>query len=167
MNELENVFKHYCEFTPTTAIYPDAGKHTFLELMSLFLGMQGELQEWVESNYDEKEAGDVFWYMSHLCRYHHWNLYELYQSANFMNYRDDDKLPNVFEGLKKYIRDNTHYQPALKENIRYNLAMIKQLFNNDDEIIKRILMKNVDKLTERKNYGALKGSGESIRERMD
>ena len=167
--QINNVLEHYQRFTQTTAVYPDAGKHTFLELMYLFLGFKGESQELhteltaenVEQEKVQKEAGDVFWYISQLCNLHKWDLVQMYSGANFANY--DNFVPNTFEAIKKWIRDNKNYERSLSSEITLMLGLFKSVW--DEEEIINIIIKNRDKLIDRQNKGVLKGSGETIEER--
>lgn len=124
-------------------------------------GSRGELQEWVEADYDIKEAGDMLWYLSQLSTYLDLNLHSVYSEADWelvSNY-------NIFESLKKYTRDDI--QPSVVYSFIIDMMdRLKTVYgysmNNPplDETFKRIIMQNVDKLTDRKNRDMLRGSGD-------
>jgi NTP pyrophosphatase (non-canonical NTP hydrolase) len=159
--ELEALFDKYQAFTATTAIYPEAGTKSKMELIYLCLGLRGELQEWVESDNDIKEAGDMLWYISQISTYLNLNLYSVYSDSNTVTDY------NIFEALKKYIRDDRYPESAIYDFIADMMYRLKICYgysmNNPPrgETFKRIIMQNVDKLTDRKNRGMLQGSGDS------
>ena len=154
----------YQKFTPTTALYPGVGTKNKDEVTYLSLGMLGELQEWYESGYDTKEAGDIFWYISQLCNVYNWNLRELYLEASF-----DDRYTkvNLPESIKKYLRDGKDPSNAIMNYIVMLIAAIKYRYsysmNNPDlhETIASILLKNRDKLIDRQNRSVLHGDGDN------
>ena len=161
--ELEALFDKYQAFTQTTAIYPESGTKSKMELIYLCLGLRGELQEWVQSNNNIKEAGDMLWYLSQLSTYLDLDLHFVYSEADWESISDY----NIFEALKKYIRDGTS-QPSVVYS--FMLDMMYRLktsygysMNNPplDESFKLIIMQNIDKLTDRKNRGVLQGSGDN------
>lgn len=167
-NEVANFLDRYQEFTKTTAIYPDVGKKTERELFYLFCGLTGEELEWFDSNYDIKEAGDVFWYLSQLCTYFNTTLYLLFKVTEI----GQKKRPNIHESIKKHIRDNKDILFPMWEYMKSILGYILYRYyysvNNPplEETIKLIIMQNVDKLTDRKNRSVLRGDGETIEERL-
>ena len=159
--ELEALFDKYQAFTATTAIYPEAGTKSKMELIYLCLGLRGELQEWVQSNNDIKEAGDMLWYLSQLSTYLDLDLRFVYSEADWESVSNY----NIFESLKKYIRDGT--QPSVVYSFMIDMMYrLKTSYgysmNNPplDETFKLIIMQNTDKLTDRKNRDMLRGSGD-------
>ena len=69
----------YQKFTLTTALYPEAGEHTFNEMVYLTLGLTSEAGEFagrikkvirgdrVDPESILSEAGDVLWYLTRIC----------------------------------------------------------------------------------------------------
>lgn len=163
MTELENLMGLYQAFTPTTALYPKE-----YELLYLGLGLIDEREEWLESNYSIKEAGDIFWYCSQLCNYFSWDLYNIYQESGV----DPLYPPRLAGGLKKYIRDNKDIKALVWRYMLNTLAEIKyryKYFNSAyslEETIKKIIILNRDKLVDRKNRGVIQGDGETVEERL-
>lgn len=163
-NELTELFNKYQAFTQTTAIYPEVGTKSKMELIYLCLGLLGEHQEWKESNHDIKEAGDVLWYLSQLCTYYESELSFLYFIAE--ENKDYKNYFNIFEALKKSIRDNRNPEHAVKYIMEDYMDKLKCAYsysiNNPplDETFKLIIMQNIDKLTDRKNRDMLRGDGD-------
>jgi NTP pyrophosphatase (non-canonical NTP hydrolase) len=162
MRELRPLFDLYQEFVPTTAVYPDAGKGTLTELLYLFCGLLGEEQEWYESNYDIKEAGDVFWYTAQICSFFGISF------ANFMIYTKPEQFPkpNVHEAMKKYIRDGKPVKETLFEYMRAVVSYVYYRYHfgtsmNLEETIKVILVTNRDKLVDRQNRDVIQGDGDN------
>ena len=158
-----NLLDKYQEFTKTTAIYPDAGMKTDKELFYLFCGLTGEELEWFYSNYDIKEAGDIFWYLSQLCTYFNTTLYLLFRAAKI----EQTPKPNIHEAMKKYIRDDKGIFIPMWEYMKSILGYVLYRYNYSvnnpplTDTIKMIIMQNVDKLTDRKNRSVLHGDGDS------
>lgn len=161
--ELEALFDKYQKFCITTAIYPEAGTKSKMELIYLCLGLLGEQQEWQESEGNIKEAGDILWYLSQLCTYLGTDLYLLYTNSNC---KGNMYGSNIFESLKKHIRDDKNISDVVYFLLMDNMYELKYHYhysiNNPplDETFKLIIMQNVDKLTDRKNRGMLQGSGD-------
>lgn len=161
-SEVANLLDKYQAFTKTTAIYPDVGMKTERELFYLFCGLTGEEQEWFDSVYDMKEAGDVFWYLSQLCTYFNTTLYSLFKAATI----GQEPKPNIHEAMKKHIRDGKDiYIPMwgyMKSILGYVLYRYNYSVNNLPltDSIKIIIMQNIDKLTDRKNRSVLQGDGD-------
>lgn len=161
---LNHLFKLYQEFTPTTAIYPGANQKKDEELVYLLFGLLGETEEWFESGYDLKEAGDIFWYISQLCNINNMELDLVYKEAETycIKYK-----PNIAEAAKKYLRDYKDPHPIIYEYMLYIISLIRNtysctnIYSDIDETIKTILMQNTDKLTDRSNRGVLKGDGDN------
>ena len=162
-SEVVNLLTKYQEFTKTTAIYPDVGKKTDRELFYLFCGLLGEEQEWFDSNYSIKEAGDVFWYLSQLCTYFNTSLVQLFSNLTLKQ----TPKPNIHEYMKKHIRDSkditTPMLDTMSSILGYVLYMYHYSVNNPPlvDTIKLIIMQNVDKLTDRKNRSVLQGDGDN------
>ena len=158
---LSGLIDKYQEFTKTTAIYPGANTGDNGELFYLFCGLLGEEQEWYESNYDMKEAGDIFWYLSQLCSWKHYSLWQLFNEVEPKQY----SKPNVHEAMKKYIRDDKNPWIPLWDYMKAVLGYVLYRYNYSvnnpplEEAIKQIIMINTDKLTDRKNRDVLKGDG--------
>jgi hypothetical protein len=161
--ELELLFNKYQKFCLTTAIYPEAGSGSKMELIYLCLGLLGEKKEWEDSKRDIMEAGDVLWYLSQLSSYYGQELSNLYGISG-----DDISADhNIYEALKKYIRDNRTPTNEVILLMEKYMALLKFWYgysiNNPsiDETFKLIIMCNVDKLTDRKNRDMLQGSGDT------
>jgi len=162
-NELLALADKYQQFTRTTAVYPGACTGNKEELAYLILGIQGEEYEWFDSGYSIDEARDILWYVSRLAE---WNSSTL--SRIFLKSLPAHMIkPNINEAAKKVLRDNKDIGEILDKYLitvvshimyRYHYSM-----NNPavDATFKTILMKNTDKLTDRRNRGVLKGDGDS------
>jgi len=162
--KLENVFDLYQAFTPTTALYPGANTGNKDELLYLSLGLMGEFIEWMESGYSEKEAGDVFWYISQLC-----HVFDVHLSDFYTNVKETkwNRTINIPEALKKYIRDGKNPNKAVIEYMEYTIGYMNKVYsysiNNPpiEEMIIRILIKNRDKLIDRQNRNVIRGDGDN------
>ena len=111
----------YQKWTLSTAVYPDAGKHTFNEMVYLTLGLSNEAGEFAGrikkvirgDNVDPEtvlsEAGDVLWYLTRIC----------------------DNLGIALEDVAEY-----NYQKlmkAIKEDIAQSRQEIKQVRDDVNE----------------------------------
>jgi hypothetical protein len=160
----QRLIDQYQEFTSTTAIYPGAGTGSNEELMYLFLGLEGERQEWFDSNYDMKEAGDIFWYASQICSYFNTTLYLQMSLCK----PDVGPAPvNAFEAMKKWIRDGKDIYVPLMQYVRWTLSYVMYRYhysvNNPPlvETVEMILDMNREKLISRKSRGVLQGDGDA------
>ncbi len=161
LSNLAPLFQHYQKFVPTTAIYPDAGKKTTTELMYLFCGLLGEEQEWYDSVYDIKEAGDVLWYVASICNFF---------NVSFADYMilakpGQPKKPNIHEAMKKYIRDGKPVRDTLFGYIDSVVSYIYYRYHYGtsmdlEETLKLIIIQKRDKLIDRQNRDMLKGDGD-------
>lgn len=155
-------FEAYQRFVPTTAIYPDAGTGSALEVAYLCLGMMGEMQEWEEAPEDDREVGDTLWYVASLCNVYNLGMHWLWYGNN----RVPDVRPNLAEALKKHLRDNKVIQEVIES---YMLWTLGQIFNariaaGDTFIeVQRYLQRAMDanqaKLLARQEKGTLQGDG--------
>jgi hypothetical protein len=159
--EMYHTISLYQNFTPTTAVYPGSGTGNQLEILYLSLGLMGEVLEWYDSGYDEKEAGDIFWYCSQVCNLYGWQLSDLFASIN--HYESCEV--NLAEALKKYLRDDKNPMPVIYDYMRGAISGIKRQYaysvNNpplEDTIVK-ILTMNRDKLIDRQNRDVIRGDG--------
>ena len=122
----------------------------------------GEFIEWMESGYDEKEAGDVFWYISQLCHVFDVHLSDFYSNVKNTTWK---RTVNVPEALKKYIRDDKIPDKTIIDYMEYTISVINKTYsysiNNPpiEEMIVKILSKNKDKLIDRQNRNVIKGDG--------
>lgn len=154
----------YQEFTPNTAVYPNNSKN--IELAYLVLGLLGERKEWLDSGYSVKEAGDIFWYCSQLCNFYNLSLDHLYEHTNsaWLEFAEEC---NIFEQVKKYIRDGKDCSDAIEGYINYMLAHITyryNYFNSSEDVyetLTKVIILNRDKLIDRQNRDVLKGNGDN------
>jgi NTP pyrophosphatase (non-canonical NTP hydrolase) len=163
-DRLERIVAHtlndYQKFTPTTAIYPKD-----VELVYLTLGLMGELQEWFDSGYDLKEAGDIFWYCSQLCNYYDLELYITYSHAESI--KDYYCKVNIAEQLKKHLRDGKDIRDTVYQYMIYALSQLRHRYhysmNNPSlsETIINIIKLNTEKLSDRKDRNVLQGDGDT------
>lgn len=156
----KGLLAEYKQFCKSTAIYPEAGTGSEKEVLYLSLGLFGEYKEWLSSGTlgsdEKKEASDVCWYIMRLCDIFYWDYSHVF--CNTIKYNLDS---NIFEALKKFIRDKKDIKSILYIECMDKIAHIREYHD-----INELLKLNMKKLTERKNTGTLQGDGETIEERM-
>jgi len=88
--------RKFQEWTGTTAVYPEAGKGSMVELMYLTLGLVGEIQSTInlvgDDNYIEfkSKLGNIYWYVARLGTLVDWQFEDKSESVGelFLNERD-------------------------------------------------------------------------------
>lgn len=155
-------FEYYQKFVPTTAVYPEAGTGSALEVVYLGLGLIGEMQEWEEAPDDDREVGDVLWYIASLCNVYGTSMHSLWYGNNRAPYT----RPNLAEALKKHLRDGKNIYAVIEA---YMLWALSQIFNariaEGDHYqwvlgyIQKAMTDNKVKLLSRQEKGTLQGDG--------
>jgi len=149
---MKELFQEYQQFTPTTALYPGANEHKQDELLYLTLGIWGELQEWDESGHNEKEAGDVLYYLSQLCNYYGEDLHYI------LCERDPTYIQiNIAENLKKMIRDGKKIDGVVLQLMENVICIFKDYYS--EMHFAAFIQNNMNKLTSRKERGVIQGDG--------
>lgn len=155
-------FQAYQQFVPTTALYPDAGTGSALEVIYLGLGMMGEVQEWEETPEDDREVGDILWYIASMCNACNLGMCWLW----FCNHRVPDVRPNLAEALKKHLRDDKEILAVIESYIMWTFdRIINARINAGDtdfevqEYLPRAMAANQAKLLARQEKGTLQGDG--------
>jgi hypothetical protein len=152
----------YVKWTDSTAIYPEAGTASPMEMAYIALGLLGELGELADHQPSSPEfaaeLGDVLWYLARGWRVLGVELDGLRNQDG--DYDGPFKIANL---SKKLIRDGD--QEYLKEKLREAyldtyLAMVGEIESAGFDDLRSVLQANVDKLESRKERGVLKGSGD-------
>jgi len=175
-----NTWKDYVEFTRTTAVYPKEK-----ELEYLLLGIIDEIGEFklklIDNTSQESlidELGDVCWYVARITD--NLNMVEnmLFSLDDLDEEIDDEFLTLDFAlrttdnmimeycrlagNMKKFIRDGNDSKMILaKENVLHLISYIIVIAKDLDSTIKDSILLNVDKLSDRKDRGKLKGDGDN------
>lgn len=141
-------YEDYVKFTDTTAIYPDANTNNSVEAMYLLIGYHSEYSEYLFSR-AVSELGDCFWYLSRLRK--------IFGKTNMEYYSYVD----IDGHIKKYYRDGTinkeiavwinNQWKILEDDCNYTFHMS----------VEDVLEMNKAKLSDRKERGVLKGSGDT------
>lgn len=154
-------FDDYQKFAPSTAVFPDHGTGSSMELAYLGLGLMGEFQEWSEAPGDIKELGDIIWYVALICVFYNWDMTYLWHGQRHCQHK-----PNLAEALKKAIRDNKDASKVVEDYIIWVFARIFTYLisigkNYDEvtELVHEAMQVNHDKLSSRQERGVLKGDG--------
>lgn len=148
----------YQEFTRTTIVYSNIDALNYL-----VLGFISEFCEFLETE-ESSEAGDMCWYIYRIFDTFEINFYNMYWGSKPREIFSCNKSIGAISSLhKKYIRGDKidNYTEKLM-----NLLMQGFLYIVESHNIDQVLIDNMKKLTERKNNNAIKGSGESIKERL-
>lgn len=155
-------FYEYQRFVPTTAIYPDAGTGSDTEVIYLGLGIMGEMQEWEEDPKDDREVGDIFWYIASLCNVYGLDMHWFWHTKQ----KPPECRPNIAEALKKLLRDGKEIQPAIECYIHWAMARIftsrveaGDTFFSVQGYVQRAMGANQAKLLARQEKGTLQGDG--------
>jgi len=185
---LEEAFKDYQNFTPTTAHYSKDN-----EMSYLVVGLSGEFAELEKklSNGGLKhglaaakdEAGDCMWFISQICNYFQISLLEMYQQAQLITtYREDTKfdlevdklyvidvvikLNSLYAKFKRADYDLEVLQVRLYTDLKFFLECLLRVVYGAPEInnyenVMELFNINKNKLTKRVREGKIKGDGDN------
>jgi len=171
--------KQYKIIVDKTAIFPQEVKN--FGKAYCMLGLVGEYQEfWQAESYEDKikEMGDIFWYVTALCR-----EFGIRPENTFPEMFDKDETVNISteladldsqkcighlsELIKKYYRDKTEPNIAQIEKLIYDLVYsLYAITLNENLSISLILSTNYAKLSKRKQTNTLQGSGDNREEEV-
>ena len=181
---MSDIWKHYCQATNETALYPEAGQSTKIELAYLTLGLIGELGEFgelvikeVQGISDDKkfaELGDCFWYIARLSLF----SYDISERLivptprNCITASYQESMGRLANSSKKIIRDRcaidkfvAHVQSAADDLATLYAIDAFTHKPEPDEFWKAlqrdVLQPNLDKLHSRLKRGAIKGDGDN------
>lgn len=165
--------KEYEGIIKKTAIFPSEFGTGYC-----MLGLTGEFEELLASlssgNNDRinKEAGDVFWYITALCNEYGFTLSQFWKT-DFRNYGKFHKsyipiihkyIGELAEVTKKYYRDKTVDLDKVKPLLDNLISNYQGFLYSLDANQYHILQKNYEKLIKRRKTGTLHGSGDNREE---
>ena len=176
-------WQDYKRATMATALYPEAGTGSPVEIAYLSLGLIGEVGEisdvFKDAHFKQEkvlgELGDCFWYIARLDD----TLLKLSNDHQLVELKVDlEKLyhtDNVFSFAnfsKKLIRDGVQAVPKVSEALQnitmfvttYAAGALMTLGHPEptiETISEHILYPNLEKLLSRKERGVINGSGDN------
>ena len=173
-------FSQYQQEANKTAIYPNQGKNLVYATLGL-LEEAGEVAEKVgtgrQINNEDvvKELGDVLWYLSCCCTEMGVNLKVIYQKSLTKEAPKSVKslIATLFQAtskvagkVKKTIRDDKGILQESKkaeiiEHLAVSMICLSILSETLNSSLEEVASKNLEKLLDRKDRGALKGSGDN------
>lgn len=174
--------QEYQEFTPTTAEYPEEKAIEYC-----VLGLISEIHEYrlVHLVGDEqslcKELGDCFYYLSQLCNHLDLSLDSLScfhilrcepnkKGSPYCFIKQTAFMPplSVVSGqiaiAKKYLRGDMSLEELklkLTPILEFCWYTLRNECNFHNLLLETVLSRNIEKLTDRKNRGVIKGSGDN------
>lgn len=180
---MSDIWKSYCQATNETALYPQAGECSQVELAYLTLGLIGELGEFgelvikeVQGIQDDKklsELGDCFWYIARLSLFSEdisdRSIVPTFHNCITASYQES--MGRLANSSKKIIRDRcainkfvAHVQSAADDLATLYAIDAFITRPEPDEfwtaLDRDVLQPNLDKLRSRLNRGAIKGDGD-------
>jgi len=180
---MSEIWKSYCKATNETALYPQAGESSQIELAYLSLGLIGELGEFgelvikevqgIQDSHKLAELGDCFWYIARLSLFSH-DVSERMIVPTFHNCITasyQESMGRLANSSKKIIRDRcaikkfvAHVQSAADD---LATLYVIEAFNARPEpeefweaLDRDVLQPNLYKLRSRLKRGAIKGDGD-------
>lgn len=162
-------WQDYCDFTDETAVYPEAGTGSALEMAYVGLGLAGEMAEFLEAETAEEEwaeLGDCFWYVARALKAISHALEEVAMEPLLPSRMLEDTLTNIMligNTTKKLLRDGMREDLLLDLNTKYCQAFtdLKGVVEEYGVPYEHVLAVNAAKLRARKAGGKLHGSGDN------
>lgn len=166
--------QQYKEIINKTAIFPK--EH---ELSYPILGLIGEFGEFKVALRDMtlyvkqpnkrknllKEAGDVLWYITAICKVYGIEATEVIIENGKGKFdwsvtESDIRIAEIAESIKKYLRDDKIDLDKLKENLIFVSDTVRMSSVYNGIMLSEILKTNYEKLIKRRETGTLQGSGD-------
>lgn len=161
--------EEYQEATKVTAMYP---RVKALEYVTLgLIGELAEIEEKIETDNEVfYELGDACWYISQLCNELNFSLEEVFNEikefpagGEMSPFHEICLIANI---VKKVCRDESdNISEDKKEKIRgyiiKALDFVVGQLEDPEESFSKVLQSNIDKLSSRKERGAIKGDGDN------
>jgi len=181
---MSNIWTSYCQATNETALYPEAGEGSQIELAYLSLGLIGELGEFgelvikevqgIQNDKKFAELGDCFWYIARLSLFSY-DISERLIVPTFHNCITasyQESMGRLANSSKKIIRDRgaidkfvAHVQSAADDLATLYAVDAFKVRPEPDEfweaLDRDVLQPNLDKLRSRLHRGAIKGDGDN------
>lgn len=162
------LLRNYQQQAMSTAVYPEQYKLAYPTL-----GLVEEVAELLETPYGDrdalvKEMGDVCWYAAAVARDLDLDLQDCYDDPFVMFETDVEALfihaTKIAGRVKKILRGDKDIE-SKKEEIGRRLGdmlrRVSALANGFDSSLEEVCQKNVEKLSDRKERGTLKGDGDT------
>lgn len=165
-------FKEYIEWTDSTAVYPEAGTGSELEIKYLSFGFISEIgelsgllkREIRDGKIDKEqviyEIGDICWYFARIVKFFKEEISEKYQNMSFVrDYELFENLVYINLDISRFFYkfSKKHYGIGIDwEGVYESINIICQYFGIT---LESVLKLNVAKLESRKERGKLHGKG--------